>query len=73
VLTISTKLLLLDRSKIESMFKEIQAVRSNVPSKEIGEVDIMFILMYVKAFIDHYYGHSICGPAGSSVAMQLPG
>jgi hypothetical protein len=31
---ISTELLSLDRSKIESMFKEIQAIRSKVPSKE---------------------------------------
>jgi hypothetical protein len=30
---ISTELLSLDRSKIESMFKEIQAIRSKVPSK----------------------------------------
>jgi hypothetical protein len=29
-----TELLSLDRSKIESMFKEIQAIRSKVPSKE---------------------------------------
>jgi hypothetical protein len=31
---ISTELLSLDRSKIESMFKEIQAIRSKMPSKE---------------------------------------
>ena len=31
---ISTELLSLDRSKIESMFKEIQGLRSKVPSKE---------------------------------------
>jgi len=31
---ISTELLSLDRSKIEGMFKEIQSIRSKVPSKE---------------------------------------
>jgi hypothetical protein len=31
---ISTELLSLDRSKIESIFKEIQAIRSKMPSKE---------------------------------------
>jgi len=31
---ISKELLSLDRSKIESMFKEIQAIRSKMPSKE---------------------------------------
>jgi hypothetical protein len=31
---ISTGFLSLDRSKIESMFKEIQAIRSKVPFKE---------------------------------------
>ena len=31
---ISTELLSLDRSKIENMFKEIQAIRSKVPSTE---------------------------------------
>ena len=41
----------LDRSKIESMFKENSC---NPPS---GGIDITFIIMYISPFSEHYSGH----------------
>ena len=41
------------------MFKEIQGDPFQDAIQGIGEIDIAFIIMYIKAFSDHYSGHYI--------------
>jgi signal transduction histidine kinase len=52
-----TKVLSLDRSKIESMFKEIPGDPFQDAIQGTGEFDVTFIIMYINAVSDHYCGH----------------